>query len=404
MNENSNQDSKEQTLEGDSALLTLAQNTQFANSTLNDREAGAVAQENKPIVGNEANGNFQPSYGHIWQDVDGDYSSDDESPENADGALLNKIRVIVRVRPLIQGESTLAKRNQSITSGQMMLDPGNESISLKFDSRNKQPQSFGFDKVCDGLMDQRTFYQAIGVKGMIRQVVNGYHGTIFAYGQTGAGKTYTMEGYKYMKSDKGTFEPQIEQAMATNNVGLVQRCTRQLMKSLSKRTGDRRLTVNISFLQLYNEKIYDLLNRDMFKPVKKDKIKLNMGKGDGLKLKWNQYDVYTVENLLNVECESVDEILHLFHYGLQNKNIGSHRMNMTSSRSHTVLSITVEQTLVSNPDNTIISKLQIVDLAGSERQSLTKTEGIAQKESIEINKSLFTLRKVISALTDRTIK
>ena len=404
MNENSNQDSKEQTLEGDSALLTLAQNTQFANSTLNDREAGAVAQENKPIVGNEANGNFQPSYGHIWQDVDGDYSSDDESPENADGALLNKIRVIVRVRPLIQGESTLAKRNQSITSGQMMLDPGNESISLKFDSRNKQPQSFGFDKVCDGLMDQRTFYQAIGVKGMIRQVVNGYHGTIFAYGQTGAGKTYTMEGYKYMKSDKGTFEPQIEQAMATNNVGLVQRCTRQLMKSLSKRTGDRRLTVNISFLQLYNEKIYDLLNRDMFKPVKKDKIKLNMGKGDGLKLKWNQYDVYTVENLLNVECESVDEILHLFHYGLQNKNIGSHRMNMTSSRSHTILSITVEQTLVSNPDNTIISKLQIVDLAGSERQSLTKTEGIAQKESIEINKSLFTLRKVISALTDRTIK
>jgi len=60
--------------------------------------------------------------------------------------------------------------------------------------------------------------------------------------------------------------------------------------------------------------------------------------------------------------------------------------------------------LASNPDNTIISKLQIVDLAGSERQSLTKTEGIAQKESIEINKSLFTLRKVITALTEKTAK
>lgn len=95
----------------------------------------------------------------------------------------------------------------------------------------------------------------------------------------------------------------------------------------------------------------------MFKPQKKGKIALNMRGGDGLKLKWNQYDVYTVENLLNVECESVDEILHLFHYGLQNKTIGSHRMNMTSSRSHTIFSITVEQTLVSNPDNTIISKL-----------------------------------------------
>ena len=79
--------------------------------------------------------------------------------------------------------------------------------------------------------------------------------------------------------------------------------------------------------------------------------------GEGLKLKWNQYDVYTVENLLNKECDSVDEILHLFHYGLQNKNIGSHRMNMTSYRSHTIFSLTVEQTLVSNPDNAIISKL-----------------------------------------------
>jgi len=81
-----------------------------------------------------------------------------------------------------------------------------------------------------------------------------------------------MEGYKYVKSAKGTFEPQIEAAMTTNQVGLVQRCTRQLMKSLSKRTSDRRLTVNVSFLQLYNEKIYDLLNRDMFKPQKKGKI------------------------------------------------------------------------------------------------------------------------------------
>ena len=105
--------------------------------------------------------------------------------------------------------------------------------------------------------------------------------------------------------------------MVSNQVGLVQRCTRQLMKSLSKMTSDRRITINVSFLQLYNEKIYDLLNRDMFKPAKQGKMVFNVMRGDeGLKLKWNQYDVYTVENLLNVECESVDEILHLFHYGI----------------------------------------------------------------------------------------
>ena len=177
------------------------------------------------------------------------------------------------------------------------------------------------------------------------------------------------------------------------------------MKSLAKNSQDRRITINVSFLQLYNEKIYDLLNRDMFKPAKAGKAVFKLIRGDeGLKLKWNQYDIYTVENLLNVECESVDEILHLFHYGISNKTIGSHRMNMTSSRSHTLFCITVEQTLVSNPDNTIISKLQIVDLAGSERQSLTKAEGVAAKESIEINKSLFTLRKVITSLSESRAK
>ena len=174
------------------------------------------------------------------------------------------------------------------------------------------------------------------------------------------------------------------------------------MKYLSKKTGDRRITINVSFLQLYNEKIFDLLNRDMFKPGKQGKLLFNVYRGEeGLKLKWNQYDIYTVENLMNVECEDVNEILHLYHYGIQNKTMGSHKMNMTSSRSHTIFTVTVEQVLASNPDNTIISKLQIVDLAGSERQSLTKTEGVAQKESIEINKSLFTLRKVITALTER---
>lgn len=61
---------------------------------------------------------------------------------------------------------------------------------------------------------------------MVRQVINGYHATLFAYGQTGAGKTYTMEGYKYIKNSKGKLEPQIYPAMQSNTVGLVQRCTR----------------------------------------------------------------------------------------------------------------------------------------------------------------------------------
>lgn len=241
---------------------------------------------------------------------------------------------------------------------------------------------------------------------MVQKVMKGYHATIFAYGQTGAGKTYTMEGYKYFKNNRGEFEPMITQSLVNNEVGIVQRCTKQLVKILSRKTHDRKVIINVSFMQLYNEKIYDLLNRDMFKPDKGEKKMIFNSKrvDEGLKLKWNQYDVYTVENLMNVQCETVEEILHLFHYGLSNKTLGSHNMNMTSSRSHTIFCITVEQVLVSNPDNTIISKLQIVDLAGSERQSMTKTDGVAQKESIEINKSLFTLRQVITALTEKNAK
>ena len=78
-------------------------------------------------------------------------------------------------------------------------------------------------------------------------------------------------------------------------------------------------------------------------------------------------------------------------------------MNMTSSRSHTIFTVTLEQIPIDNPDNTIVSKLQIVDLAGSERQNLTGSDGKMAKEAIEINKSLFTLRKVISALTERIL-
>ena len=106
----------------------------------------------------------------------------------------------------------------------------------------------------------------------------------------------------------------------------------------------------------------------MLKPNKnKGQMLIKLRGNGGLKLKWNQNDVYTVENLLNVGCESVDEVLHLFHYGLINKALGSHKLNMTSSRSHTIFSITLEQTHVDNPDNKIVSRLQIVDLAGSER-------------------------------------
>jgi len=105
-----------------------------------------------------------------------------------------------------------------------------------------------------------------------------------------------------------------------------------------------------------------------------------------------------VENLFTFECKSAEEVLTLFHFGLRNKIIASHNMNNSSSRSHCILTLTVEMVDAANPDNVVVSKLQMVDLAGSERQALTGTQ--VSKESTDINKSLFTLRQVITALSD----
>ena len=81
-----------------------------------------------------------PAYGHLWRDADGDYSSDEENEnEDAlDGTVLNKVRVVVRVRPLIQGESVMSRRAATNTSGQMHVDSARNTIELKYDARNKE--------------------------------------------------------------------------------------------------------------------------------------------------------------------------------------------------------------------------------------------------------------------------
>lgn len=140
-----------------------------------------------------------------------------------------------------------------------------------------------------------------------------------------------------------------------------------LVHEVEKARKQRKIAIYVSFLEIYNEKIYDLLNSSMFRS-KKNQSGVDP---NGLKLKWSNEDLYTVENLFTFECFSYDNIIQLFHEGLKNKAIGSHKMNLSSSRSHSIFTVTLEQIDPSNPDNLIISKLQMVDLAGSERQSFT---------------------------------
>jgi kinesin family member 12 len=99
--------------------------------------------------------------------------------------------------------------------------------------------------------------------------------------------------------------------------------------------GQKKFTVYCSYLQVYKEKIYDMLNKSQIKRLVTD--------GPGLKLKWSKYDHFSVENLYTFECKNADDVLALYHFGIKNKVVASHNMNNSSSRSHSILSLSVEQ-------------------------------------------------------------
>jgi kinesin family protein 4/21/27 len=168
-----------------------------------------------------------------------------------------------------------------------------------------------------------------------------------------------MEGYKYNTNEKGVPTAMIEQG---ETEGIVPRSVRLLFDLIKQESnlGKKKFTVYCSYLQVYKEKIYDLLNKSHLKRLVTD--------GPGLKLKLVK-DIFTVENLYTFECRSAEDVLALYHFGLKNRVVASHNMNNSSSRSHSMLKMTLECVDSKQPDNTILSTLQLVDLAGSERQS-----------------------------------
>lgn len=166
-----------------------------------------------------------------------------------------------------------------------------------------------------------------------------------------------MEGYKYQQNEKGVPQAIIESG---ESEGIVPRSVRLLFDLVKQESnlGRKRFSVYCSYLQVYKEKIYDLLNKSHLKRLVTD--------GPGLKLKLVK-DIFTVENLYTFECRSADDVLALYHFGLKNKVIASHNMNNSSSRSHSMLKISIECVDSRQPDNVVLSTLQLVDLAGSER-------------------------------------
>ncbi len=135
----------------------------------------------------------------------------------------------------------------------------------------------------------------------------------------------------------------------------------------------------------YNEQVRDLLNAD--------------GGGASLPLRWNAEHGFFVENQVVVECQQLDDLVAVIAEGHLNRRVGAHELNQDSSRSHCLLTVHIESQLVDAADGharTLLGKLTFVDLAGSERLKETKSVGDMRKETANINRSLFTLGKVIS--------
>ncbi|XP_020778849.2 kinesin-like protein KIF13B isoform X2 [Boleophthalmus pectinirostris] len=289
----------------------------------------------------------------------------------------SNVKVAVRVRPMNRREKDLnTKCVVEMEGNQTILHPAITNTN-KGDPRN-QPKVFAYDH-CFWSMDdaqkdkfagQEVVFQCLG-ESLLNNAFMGYNACIFAYGQTGSGKSFTMMG-------------------SAEQPGLIPRLCSALFNriNLELREGES-FTVEVSYMEIYNEKVRDLLDP----------------KGGRQTLRVREHKVFGpyVDGLSRLAVSSYKDIESLME-GNKSRTVAATNMNEESSRSHAVFNIILTHTLCDLKSGTSgekVSKLSLVDLAGSERAAKTGAAGERLKEGSNINKSLSTLGLVISALADQ---
>ncbi|XP_041079365.1 kinesin-like protein KIF3A isoform X2 [Polyodon spathula] len=275
------------------------------------------------------------------------------------------VKVVVRCRPMNQKEKGMGYK-QAVS-----VDEIRGTITVnKIDSTNEPPKTFTFDTVFGQDSKQLDVYN-LTARPIIDSVLEGYNGTIFAYGQTGTGKTFTMEGVRAV--------PELR--------GIIPNSFAHVFGHIAKAEGDTRFLVRVSYLEIYNEEVRDLLGKDQMQ-----RLEVKERPDVGVYIK--DLSGYVVNN-----ADDMDRIMTLGH---KNRSVGATNMNEHSSRSHAIFTITIEcsEKGVDGNQHVRMGKLHLVDLAGSERQGKTGSTGQRLKEATKINLSLSTLGNVISALVD----
>jgi hypothetical protein len=264
--------------------------------------------------------------------------------------MSENIQVVVRFRPLNEREISNDTRTH------IKINTGDNSIVI---TDKNIVHDFKFDYVFDYASSQEEIYKIVAL-GAVESVCHGYNATIFAYGSSGSGKTFTMFGNE-------------------NQRGIIPNACQTIFKYINNNMIEN--NVKCSFIEIYNERIRDLFNVH----------------SEDLHIRQNEKGVY-IQSLTEKLVYNSSDILNCIKSGSNQRMIGATSVNDVSSRSHAVLTITITQIGIDGSE--IISKLNLVDLAGSENVGRSEAHGMALTEAQNINKSLSALGNVINALTD----
>jgi len=297
---------------------------------------------------------------------------------------MSSVKVAVRVRPF-------NKREKEKKSKCIIRMTGTTTIICNPKQPQENPKSFNFDysywshtsRTDERFVDQKQVYRDLGVE-MLQHAFDGYNVCIFAYGQTGAGKSYTMMG-NVGASEEGGIIPQMCEELFSRIA------ESSMNNNLNDVEGETKFSVEVSYMEIYCEQVKDLLN-----PSKN---------GKSLRVREHPIMGPYVEDLSKLAVQSFTDIYDLMDEGNKARTVAATNMNATSSRSHGVFNIVFTQKRtdsLSSLETEKVSKISLVDLAGSERAESTGAKGKRLKEGANINKSLTTLGKVISSLAEQT--
>uniref|UniRef100_A0A8P4KFC8 Kinesin-like protein n=1 Tax=Dicentrarchus labrax TaxID=13489 RepID=A0A8P4KFC8_DICLA len=275
------------------------------------------------------------------------------------------VRVMCRFRPLNEAE---------INRGDKYIPKFKDDDTVVITNK-----PYAFDRVLPPNTSQEQVYDQCA-KQIVKDVLGGYNGTIFAYGQTSSGKTHTMEV-------RGSFSPSTGKLHDPQLMGIIPRISHDIFDHIYSMDENLEFHIKVSYFEIYLDKIRDLLD------VSKTNLAVHEDKNR----------VPYVKGCTERFVSSPEEVMDVIDEGKANRHVAVTNMNEHSSRSHSIFLINIKQENIET-EKKLSGKLYLVDLAGSEKVSKTGAEGAVLDEAKNINKSLSALGNVISALAEGTVR